>query len=88
MIKVRKQPKRVGARTTYYITEDLEKLQKILNQYDIELPFPCKGFLVDGKNALVFWKEELESIEEQYKLARKRNNIIGKKFPLKPINSS
>ena len=67
MIKVHKGYS-VVHNTIYTIYQtDTEKLKTIMKQYSIEIPANCR---ID--HMLIFYKEELEDIEKQYKLARKQ----------------
>ena len=51
--------------------EDSERLEAILKRYNIKAPLHY-GVLSPNIGQLLFWKEELEDIEKQYKLARKQ----------------
>ena len=59
----------------YIIDKDTEKLKAILEQYNIEIPKCC--YTDTGR--LLFSKSELNKIERQYKLARKKENESNKK---------
>ena len=51
--------------------EDSEKLKIIIKQYDIKVPIKYQP---DGR--LLFWQFELDEIEKQWKLARKKERAV------------
>ena len=57
-------------RPLYYVKkEDTEKLEAVLKRYNIKVNLVYSNHT----NQLMFWKEELDDIEKQWKQARKQD---------------
>ena len=66
---IRVVPSDKGELPLYYVKkEDAEELKSILKQYNIKTRLDHSS----TTGQLIFWKEELDEIEKQYKLARKQ----------------
>ena len=78
MIRVHKQKLETGL-ILYYITEDYDKLLKILNRLNIQLKTNCYGEIFNNP-AVLLWTDELSEISDTYKKHRAMIRKTAKNF--------